>query len=452
MTRARTVAGAGGTHPPDDDVVRAQDPPGNDVPPDQHRTADNGTARDDLGQTGLEQTNSAQTRPGAIDTENTPPSRPGPARPGSQDATAPARNTGASRYGRGRRRGAEGRWLLLGVVALVASVIVAMRIGPASVSTAEILTSGYHHLAEGVRGLGIPVPEGTNPLSASRDAIIWQGRAPRLITAACVGAGLALCGVVMQGLTRNPLADPYLLGVSSGAALGAVAVLLLGVAIWLPLAAFAGALVALGATLAMAGFGGALTPARTILAGIAVAQACSALVSFAIFSTARGDSYREILGWLLGSLARASWSSVLISGIALVVIGAVLLGAGRSLDAFAFGDVSAASLGVDVTRTRWVLLTLTALLTGAMVAVSGAIGFVGLVIPHIIRLALTGRHRWLLPLAAVVGAVFLLWADTAARVVFAPMEVPVGVFTAGIGAPVFAWLLMRQRTRSKAEL
>lgn len=332
-------------------------------------------------------------------------------------------------------------WLVLGMVGLVASAVVATGIGPAGVSAAEILGSGWHHLSGVLPG----VEQAANPLSPARDAIVWQGRAPRVLTAMAVGAGLALCGVVMQGLTRNPLADPYLLGVSSGAALGAVAVLLLGVGLWLPVAAFAGALVALAATLALAGFGGALTPARTILAGIAVAQACSALVSFAIFSTTRGDSYREILGWLLGSLARASWASVLIAGVCLAVIGVALMGAGRSLDAFAFGDTSAASLGVNVRGMRWMLLTMSALLTGAMVAVSGAIGFVGLVIPHIIRLALTRRHRWLLPLSACAGALFLLWADTAARLVFAPMEVPVGVFTAGIGAPVFAWLLMRNR-------
>lgn len=336
-------------------------------------------------------------------------------------------------------------WLLAGLAVLALSALAAMRIGAAGVSTAEILGSLWHHLTGVLGALGLE--QSPNPLSPARDAIIWQGRGPRVLTAVAVGAGLALCGVTMQGLTRNPLADPYLLGVSSGAALGAVAVLLLEVAIWLPVAAFIGALLALGATLALAGIGGQLTPGRTILAGIAVAQACSALVSFAIFSTARGDSYQEILGWLLGSLARSTWTSVLLAGIALAVIGVLLLASARSLDAFAFGDVSAASLGIDVTSTRWLLLTASALLTGAMVAVSGAIGFVGLVIPHIVRLAITRRHRWLLPLSAVAGAVFLLWADTAARVVFAPMEVPVGVFTAGIGAPVFAWLLMRNRSR-----
>lgn len=339
------------------------------------------------------------------------------------------------------RRSRHGRWLAAGVITLAVSAVVATGVGPAGVSPGEILTSAWHHLSGLVPGIE-PV---ANPLSPARDAIIWQGRAPRVLTAALVGAGLALCGVVMQGLTRNPLADPYLLGVSSGASLGAVAVLLLGLALWLPVAAFLGALAALAATLALAGFGGRLTPARTILAGIAVAQACAALVSFTIFASTRGDSYREILGWLLGSLARAGWASAGIAGAALLAVGVVLAAAGRSLDAFAFGDTSAASLGVSVTRLRWTLLTLSALLTGAMVAVSGAIGFVGLVVPHIVRLAITRRHRWLLPLSGVAGAIFLLWADTAARSVFAPMEVPVGVFTAGIGAPVFAWLLLRQR-------
>ncbi len=346
------------------------------------------------------------------------------------------------------REGKEGLWLLLGLATLGVSAVLALGIGVAGLTTSDILGSGWHHVSGWLSFAG--VDQAANPLSLSRDAIIWQGRAPRVLTAILVGAGLALCGVTMQGLTRNPLADPYLLGVSSGAALGAVAVLLLGLGLWLPVAAFAGALVALVATLALAGVGGRLTPARTILAGIAVAQACSALVSFAIFSTTRGDSYREILGWLLGSLARSSWTSVAIAGVSLLVVGIALLGAGRTLDAFAFGDTSAASLGINVTANRWILLTLSALLTGAMVAVSGAIGFVGLVMPHIVRLAITSRHRWLLPLAAIAGAVFLLWADTGARTVFGTMEVPVGVFTAGIGAPIFAFLLMRHAGRTRA--
>ncbi|WP_425503881.1 putative F420-0 ABC transporter permease subunit [Ruania alkalisoli] len=345
-------------------------------------------------------------------------------------------------------RGSLGLWILLGLGLLLGSVLIALTIGPAAITPADVLGSAWHHSLTWLAERGVPITPAENPLTTIRDAIVWQGRAPRLLTATCVGAGLALCGAVMQAITRNPLADPYLLGVSSGAALGAVAVLLLGVAIALPIAAFAGALLALGATLALAGIGGRLTPARTILAGIAVAQACSALVSFVIFSTAQGDSYREIINWLMGSLAAATWTSVAISGAAVVIIGALVLAHGRSLDAFAFGDTAATSLGVHVPRTRWLLLTLTALLTGALVSVSGSIGFVGLVLPHVVRLLVGARHVRLLPLAALGGAVFLVWADTGARTIFEPSEVPVGILTAAIGAPVFAWLLLRNRGNS----
>nr|WP_156742467.1 putative F420-0 ABC transporter permease subunit [Occultella aeris] len=336
-------------------------------------------------------------------------------------------------------------WLPVAIGILVASLLVSLTIGPAQITVAEIAGSAWHHVLSWLHGLGLGVEVPPNPLTQIRDGIVWAGRAPRLATGAFVGAGLALCGGVMQAITRNPLADPYLLGVSSGAALGAVAVLLLGLGVALPVAAFGGALLALGATLALAGIGGALTPNRTILAGIAVAQACSALVSFTIFASARGDAYREIINWLMGSLAGRTWASVAIAGIATVLIGSIVLGFGRTLDAFAFGDAAAASLGVHVPRTRWMLLTLTALLTGALVSVSGAIGFVGLVLPHVVRLLIGGRHLRLLPVAAFGGATFLIWADTAARTVFAPQEVPVGILTAAIGAPVFAWLLVRSR-------
>lgn len=344
-------------------------------------------------------------------------------------------------------------WLIGGLVILLASWVVAVTIGPAgSISSdlaplrpADVFASAAHHLRAVAAGLGLGPAPAEAPLSAVREAIIWQGRAPRALTAAAVGAGLALAGGVMQSVTRNPLADPYLLGLSSGASLGAVAVLVLQVAIALPVAAFAGALVALLATLALAGRGGSARPGRMILAGVAVAQGASALVSFTIFATVRGDSYREILTWLLGSVAGATWASAAIAGTALVIVGGLLLGSARTLNSFAFGDTTAASLGVNVPRSRWALLVSTALLTGAMVAVSGAIGFVGLVFPHIVRLLVGTSHRLVLPLAALGGAIFLVWADTLARTIFAPQELPVGIVTAAVGAPVFAWLLRRHR-------
>ena len=329
------------------------------------------------------------------------------------------------------------RAVVLGVglgVALVASIVVAVTIGPADIQFGEVWATIGSHLGFG-----------ESPLSVLRDGIVWELRLPRVLTAAAVGAGLAISGAVMQAITRNPLADPYLLGLSSGASLGAVAVLLLGAAVLLPFAAFMGSLLALALTLILASSLGVITPTRTVLAGLAVSSLASAITSLVIFWTVTGDSYREILGWLLGSLAGARWQAVAITFVAILIAGIPIMLTGRLLDAFAFGDVSAASLGVNVSATRWGLLVASALLTGAMVSVSGAIGFVGLILPHAVRLVVGAGHRVLLPLAALSGAIFLVWADTAARTVFDPRELPVGIVTALIGAPVFAFLLARKR-------
>lgn len=330
------------------------------------------------------------------------------------------------------------RNILIGVglaVALVLSIVVAVTIGPADIRFDEVWRSIFAHLGIGESGLTV-----------LRDGIVWELRLPRVLTAAAVGAGLAISGAVMQAITRNPLADPYLLGLSSGASLGAVSVLLLGAALLLPLAAFLGAMVALGLTLVLASSLGAITPTRTVLAGLAVSSLASAITSLVIFWTVTGDSYREILGWLLGSLAGARWPAVAISFGAVLVAGIPIIATGRLLDAFAFGDTAARSLGVNVSGARWGLLAASALLTGAMVSVSGAIGFVGLILPHAVRLVAGSAHRALLPLSALTGAVFLVWADTAARTLFDPRELPVGIVTAIIGAPVFALILARRRS------
>lgn len=371
------------------------------------------------------------------------PSRPVAVDPPGARVPAPEARVGAAAEdahpaaGRAPRRPPLGLTLVIGLALWVLTVLVCVTIGPADIAVSDVARSIAGHLGLGAQAGadgGVPV---------LTDAIVWDLRLPRVLTGAAVGAGLALAGAVMQSLTRNPLADPYLLGLSSGASLGAVAVLVVGVGLLLPVAAFAGALAALVATLSLARVGGVLTPGRTVLAGLAVSQLAAAGTSFVIFWSATGDSYREILNWLLGSLAGSTWQSVAIAGVALAVVGTVLVASAIRLDAFAFGDTAAASLGIDVDRTRWVLMTLVALLTGAMVAVSGSIGFVGLVLPHAVS-ALTGpAHRRLLPVAAVTGAIFLVWADTGARTLFDPRELPVGIVTALIGVPVFAVLLRR---------
>ncbi|MFD1715804.1 putative F420-0 ABC transporter permease subunit [Amnibacterium flavum] len=353
----------------------------------------------------------------------------------ASDRALPATRAAAPAWARSAR-------ISVGAGAIAAAVLVlsiglAVTIGPADIRFGDVWSSIASHL-------GI----GATPLSTLRDGIVWELRLPRILTAAAVGAGLAISGAVMQALTRNALADPYLLGLSSGASLGAVGVLLLGIGALLPVAAFVGALAALVATLALARAAGRITPTRTVLAGIAVSALASAITSLVIFWTATGDSYREILSWLLGSVAGARWPAVAIAVTALVVIGVPLLLGSRVLDTFGFGDTAAAGLGVNVQSTRWILLIATALLTGAMVSVSGSIGFVGLVVPHAVRLVVGSRHRALLPLSALVGGVFLIWADTLARTLFDPRELPVGIVTAIVGAPVFAALLIRRRSRA----
>ncbi|RYE08265.1 MAG: iron ABC transporter permease [Hyphomicrobiales bacterium] len=327
----------------------------------------------------------------------------------------------------------------LGVIVLAlllgASVILAVGFGHADISPAEVWHSICHHLACGVAA----------PDSLIRDGIIWDLRLPRVLTAAAVGAGLAVCGAVMQALTRNPLADPFLLGLSSGASLGAVAVIMAGASILLPLAAFIGAMAALLGTLALAGSLGTLTPARMVLSGVAISSLAAALTSLLIFWSATGDSYREIIGWLMGSLGGVHWQQAGIAAATVLAVLVPVLLAARALDAMTLGDAAAATLGINVTAIRWGLLAATALLTGILVSIGGSIGFVGLVLPHAVRMVVRAGHRVTIPLAALCGAIFMVWADTIARTAFDPRELPVGIVTAMVGAPVFILILLRTR-------
>ncbi|MCI9889127.1 iron chelate uptake ABC transporter family permease subunit [Micrococcales bacterium 31B] len=327
----------------------------------------------------------------------------------------------------------------LGLVPLLAllvvtSAVVSVGIGPVSLAPLDVFRSALAH-----------VSTVADPLSRIDQGIVWNIRLPRVLAAAAVGAGLAACGVVMQTLTRNALADPYLLGLSSGAALGAVITLSLGLTEWLPFAAFVGAAAALLTTLALARSGLGMSPVRTVLAGVAVGQVTSAASSFVIFWSASGDSYREILSWLLGSVAGVNLGEAGLMWALLVPGVALLLLLARPLDAFIFGDEAATAAGVSARRYRLLLLTVVALLVGIMVAFVGSIGFVGLLVPHAVRWALgTSRHASVLPCAALTGAIFMVWADTLARTVFAPQEVPVGVITALLGVPIFVVLLRRE--------
>ncbi|GLZ01602.1 iron chelate uptake ABC transporter family permease subunit [Actinoplanes sp. NBRC 103695] len=324
---------------------------------------------------------------------------------------------------------------------LVLSVGAAVTVGPADLSMGTVWSVVAAHTG---------LAESTVPLL--RDHIVWELRLPRVIAAAVVGAGLAVVGAVLQTVTRNPLADPYLLGVSSGASLGAVGVIVLGLGAGVAAlagGAFLGALAAFALVLLIAGWRGTLRPTRVVLAGVAIAQLCAALTSFVIIWAADPHATQSITFWLSGSMARADWTALAWAGVALGVALVVILWHARALNAFAFGEEAAAALGIAVGRVRWVLLVVAALLTAVLVAVSGAIGFVGLILPHAARFVTGPDHRRLLPVVALAGAIFLIWVDTAARTVFEPRELPAGVLTAVIGVPAFVILLSRGRDAAR---
>ena len=318
-----------------------------------------------------------------------------------------------------------GLLLLLG-----AAMVLAVRLGAVSLSLREVV--------DGVLGRGDPTTV----------TIVRQLRLPRAVQAALVGAALAVSGTTFQALVRNPLAEPYLLGVSSGAAVGTVAAVVLGLATaaaWvIPVAAFAGALVAIALVFRIAyGVGRVLDTRVLLLSGVVVAAFFNALILL-LLTFSDIESFRSAVFWMMGSHAGATWGNVLVL-LGYVAPAAIVLAAlARPLDLLALGEQTAAYLGTHVERTKLVAYALASLLAAAAVAVSGVIGFVGLVVPHIARMLWGSSHRTLLPNAALLGASFLVLADLLARLVARPVELPIGVVTAFLGVPFFVWLL-RQR-------
>jgi len=277
--------------------------------------------------------------------------------------------------------------------------------------------------------------------------IVVNLRLPRVATATLVGAGLAVSGAVFQALLRNPLAEPYVLGVSSGAAVGAVIAIVFGFtassALALPLAAFAGAVGAIAIVLTMAGARGRGLDTRVLLlAGVVVGAFFNAIIML-IINFADAETFRAAMLWMMGSFAGATTEGVGVLATYLIPALVVLLLMSRPLNLLAVGEQSAFHLGVDVRRLKLILYVVTSLIVGVCVAGAGAIGFVGLVVPHALRLIGGSDHRWLLPACALTGAAYMVGADTVARTVVAPTELPVGVVTALIGVPVFLWLLLR---------
>lgn len=289
--------------------------------------------------------------------------------------------------------------------------------------------------------------------NAAQEAIVWDVRVPRMILGLCVGAGLAVCGMALQTMVRNMLADPYLLGVNSGASSGAAAAILFGFGAGLGEhalqgSAFLGALAASVLVYAIARSGGKVTSVRLLLAGVAVGYALYALTSFLIFANGSAEGARSVMFWLLGSLSLAGWGTPLLAVVVVTLLTiAALMATGPRLDAMAAGDETARALGVRPETLRTGLLLLVALCIGVLVSAAGSIGFVGLVIPHLARRIVGSTHSRAIPIAALLGAILLVWADITARTVLAPQEIPIGILTALVGAP-FLLILIRRMNAS----
>jgi iron complex transport system permease protein len=334
-------------------------------------------------------------------------------------------------------------WLLVLTGGLAVTVLVAVGTGAIRIDPVTVARIIGHQV------FGVPAAVTWTP---PHEAIVWQVRLPRVLLGVLAGAGLAVCGVALQAMVRNVLADPYLLGINSGASSGAAAAILFGVGAGfgqyaLSTSAFLGALAASLLVFLIARSGGRVTSIRLLLAGVAVGYALYAATSFLIFASGSAEGSRSVMFWLLGSLGPARWDALLAVA-ATVVIGtaAYLTVSGRRLDALAVGDETALTLGVAPDRFRIRLLVVVSLCVGVLVSASGSIGFVGLVVPHLARRLVGAAHVRVVPVAALLGAILLVWADVLARVLLAPQEIPIGIITALLGAPFLLVLIRRLHT------
>ncbi len=337
-----------------------------------------------------------------------------------------------------------GRGALLAAVlalaaVLVVSVVLTIGLGPTVITPVDTARYLWAAISGGTISAA-DVPAYQN---------IWQLRTPRVLLAATVGAGLGVVGVAVQALVRNALADPFVLGVSSGASVGAVTVIVFGVLAGLgihavSIGAFLGALLASVLVYAASATRAGITPLRLVLTGIALSFGFQALMSVLIYFAPDSEATSTVLFWTMGSFGAATWGSLPVVAL-VVVLGAIVLRRySRVLDAMALGEETAVSLGVDTTAVRTGIFVLTALMTGATVAVSGAIGFVGLIMPHLVRLVIGPGHARVLAVIPFAAAILMVWVDLVSRTLVAPRELPLGAITALVGVPVFV-VLMRRR-------
>jgi iron complex transport system permease protein len=323
------------------------------------------------------------------------------------------------------------------VIVLFISITLGVSIGPVKIPLLDVWSIALHKVG---------LLESGN-WSQAHENIVWLIRFPRVLMAVFVGSGLSIVGVTMQALVRNLLADPYILGISSGASVGAISVLAFNTFAFagvyaISFGAFLGALLTFVMVFILGQKNGKMMPGRLILAGVAISYFFSGLTSFISMTSSNRELARDLLSWLLGSLAGSNWLELTLPAIAILLGSLFLLLQARSLNALSMGDETASTLGVNINHFRRILFFVASLITGIMVAVSGAIGFIGLMIPHFVRMFVGPDHRRVLPVSIFAGGIFLIWVDLLARTAFAPLEVPVGVITSLLGGPFFIWLLL----------
>ena len=328
---------------------------------------------------------------------------------------------------------------LLGL--LVFSVLAAITFGNADISIREVYNVIFYELFH--------VESLSDFASGPIHDVVWLIRFPRVLLGLAVGMGLSVCGAVMQAVVKNPLADPYVLGISSGASLGATLAIILGIGTvfggnFVGITAFLGAMATSFGVLFIANIGGRANAGKLILAGMAVSAVCSAFANFILYLAHNQNATQEVVNWTMGSLANTSWAEVYVI-LPIIIIGTLLFWTQfRNLNLMLLGDETAITLGTDLHRARTCYMILSSLLVGFAVYTAGMIGFVGLIIPHVIRMLFGTDHKRLIPLSALLGAIFLIWADVSCRIILKNSEMPIGTLISIIGAPVFIYLMVRR--------
>lgn len=329
-------------------------------------------------------------------------------------------------------------------ILLIISIICAVAIGSVKIPTTDVYKVILYKLFS-IKGL-------ESDIQRQFVDIIWQIRLPRVLLGVVAGMGLALGGVVMQATVQNPLADPYILGISSGATFGATFFILIGsnvltgtllnigVAFW----AFIGALLASIMVFKLSSIGGRITPVKLVLSGMVVSLICSAFSSLMVYLTNNNDAVRSISEWAMGSLTGGKWSNLWLPTLVVLILAAFFLCQCRVMNTMLLGDEAAVTLGIDLNKYRKLYMIIVAILTGVLVSSCGIIGFIGLVIPHITRSLVGSNHKNNLPVAMLIGSIFLVWADVIARIILKNMEMPIGIITSSLGAPFFIYIIIKR--------